>query len=346
KIYCLVRGDTPQIATQRCRAIMTSYQLSDYIDETRLCIVPGDLTLPQFGLLNTDYLQLAKQTQVIYHVGADVNFIKPLDLLLNANVEACQRVLHFSQKDQLKTIHYVSTLSAFPRGGDYIHQHIDEHTPMDLSGYLLGGYEQSKWLGEAIMRNAQQQKLPITIYRPGFIGGSLETGILNDKDLFSRMLLSIIQTTFMPDILPFNFNIVPVDYITQSMVYLASQPERMPVYHFYHERALTIDEIHDAFLANHFPIQTKPYQEWVAYLEECGKDHDYPLKPLLALLNVKDPMADSQLGSHALLPNQGDIYADITKSQLPPTILGKLLPPIELLDFYLKKLSGQYGCLF
>jgi thioester reductase-like protein len=340
-IYCLIRctgSDEPQ---EKLVKALKLYDLYEKIDLSRVSAVIGDFSKPQLGLDSEVYARLSAELDSIYHVGAEVNFIKPLSLLTEANVNSCEYILELAQNGNLKHVHYISTLAALPRSGDYMTADLNENTPLNLSGNLVGGYEQSKWLGEIVMRNAQQQQLPITIYRPGLIGGSLATGLLNNKDVFTRSLQTFIETGSIPDNMSFNFNVVPVDYITQSIVYLAAQPNRLNVYHFYHDLPITTQDIYASLVSSGMAINMEDYSTWSQRLEEWGENHDYALKPLLSFLARNEVSDQKQLNVQAMLVDQGNIYADLTKEALPEYIKEKLWMPKELVDLYVKKLIAS-----
>lgn len=54
----------------------------DGIDlETKICVIPGDMTLPQLGLSDTDQQKLVRDVSIVFHLAATVSFNEPLKYL-------------------------------------------------------------------------------------------------------------------------------------------------------------------------------------------------------------------------------------------------------------------------
>ena len=79
-------------------------------------------------------------------------------------------------------------------------------------------------MAEGIYGSRGARGLPVTIYRPGRIGGHSQTGAANRDDFFLRLLAGCIQIGLAPDI-PLVENLIPVDYAAQAIVHLSQQPE-------------------------------------------------------------------------------------------------------------------------
>ncbi|GFS79768.1 fatty acyl-CoA reductase, partial [Nephila pilipes] len=41
-------------------------------------VIPGDVVLPRMGMSQTDYLKLIEEVTVVFHVAANISFVKPL----------------------------------------------------------------------------------------------------------------------------------------------------------------------------------------------------------------------------------------------------------------------------
>lgn len=75
-IHCLVRQMPGDVSTplQRIVDALNLFRLEP-VDTTRISIVPGDLSLPLFGLLPPEFDRLAATIDCIFHVGAHVNWL-------------------------------------------------------------------------------------------------------------------------------------------------------------------------------------------------------------------------------------------------------------------------------
>lgn len=141
---------------------------------------------------------MGQQIEVIYHNGALVNHLYPYPVLKKSNVSGTQEIIRLAVQSRLKPIHYISTLGVLDdlkSGADRILQ------------------EQS----------AQAREVPVTIYRPGIIGGHSQTGVWNLKDFRCLMIYSCLQLGYWPNI-EMKWEIAPVDYVSQGIVYLSQQP--------------------------------------------------------------------------------------------------------------------------
>ena len=129
-IYCLVRSITSENTLQ-----------------SRVFYLYGDLSLPQLGLDNHQYLELASKIRTIYHCGALVNFTKPYTELRAPNVLGTLELIKLSCITNCR-INYLSTLSVLNKG--------------DQNGYV-----ESKQVAEDLLKQANERGLPVSILRPG-----------------------------------------------------------------------------------------------------------------------------------------------------------------------------------
>jgi thioester reductase-like protein len=95
---------------------------------------------------------------------------------------------------------------------------------------LDGGYPQTKWVAEKLVKIAGDRGLPISIYRPGRISWHSKTGVCNPEDHTSRMIKGCIQLGIAPD-LDALINLAPVDYVSQAIVHLSKQPSSGRTFH-------------------------------------------------------------------------------------------------------------------
>ena len=84
----MIRAKDPAAAKSRLLATYAKRDLlqgdSSWID--RIVCYAGDVSETLFGLSPADHLMLVGQTDVVVHCGAEVNMIKPYQVLAEANV--------------------------------------------------------------------------------------------------------------------------------------------------------------------------------------------------------------------------------------------------------------------
>jgi len=112
-IYCLVRASDIKKGKKRLQKNLETYLLWDETLDSRIFPVLGDLSQPFLGLSRQVFDHLANQINVIYHNGASVNFIYPYSKLKAINVLGTQEVLRLASCNEVKPVHFVSTLSVF-----------------------------------------------------------------------------------------------------------------------------------------------------------------------------------------------------------------------------------------
>lgn len=178
----------------------------------------------RLGLSVEEYEKLAQQVDAIYHNGAVVDFIQPYSALKEPNVIGTQEVLRLACSRKLKAVHYISTLSVF---GEEKPPHSEGFNETDCPYSNIGfanGYAQSKWVAEQLVRIAGERGIPVSIYRPSTIVGHSKTGVWNTGDFLCRMIQGCLQIGEVPEE-ENTFDLVPVDYVSRAVVYLASLPD-------------------------------------------------------------------------------------------------------------------------
>lgn len=106
RVICLVRADSPQHALVRLKASLKAHAVWSEDWEKRLVMVPGDLSLPRFGLDETQFLELARSVDTILHNGAFLHWLHPYKTLAPANVLGTQEVQTPHLHTTLKALHH------------------------------------------------------------------------------------------------------------------------------------------------------------------------------------------------------------------------------------------------
>ncbi len=226
RVYCLVRATNEEDGLHKLHKQFQFYQLPWHVAyEARITVLPGDLARPALGLTETRFQALAEQVDIIYHCGAQVNFIRPYATLKAANVGGTQQILRLASLVCTKPVHYVSSTALFlSRPYTPNERILETDAPLEDS-QLKNGYGQSKWVGEALLRAAHQRGLPTAAYRAPGILASARNGIMRHcDDPWWVLINGCIRLGLYPD-LPRNVMFVPVDYVSRAIVHISLQPE-------------------------------------------------------------------------------------------------------------------------
>lgn len=265
QLYCLVRAQNPDEANQRLAANLESYRLDSHRVMKRVVPVCGNLAAPQFGLTDSEFEKLAVKTDVIFHNGAQVNFVYPYSILKPANVGGTKSVFELAVTDHLKPVHVSSTLSVLfgdrPKYG-----RIDESATFDTPERIPSGYGQSKWVAERIALLAQSRGIPVSIYRPGRITGDSKHGIWSPDDLLVSMLSAVIGLGSAPDS-NVELDLTPVDYVARAISSIASEPASIgSVFHLVNQNLIRWSDLIQAMVRAGFDIRLEPVDRWLEFV--------------------------------------------------------------------------------
>ena len=300
-IYCLVRNcNSLAEGKQKIEANLKHRRLDSILGNedflARIVPVLGDLSQPLLGLEEEQFYQLGEEIDVIYHAGAWVNIIYPYIAMRDANVRGTREILRLASTIKVKPVHYISTVGVFesPRYCG-MKAAIQENDSLLECGEVYGGYCQSKWISEKMIKMAIEREIPATIYRPGFIAGHSQTGASNTEDLFSRLVKCFTQMGCAPK---FDDTIVmdvtPVDYMSRALVRLSMQEDSLgEIFHLVNPQPFSWNGIFAKITALGYPIDLIEYDRWLDRLEEVnGTGSNEELGPVLPLLTEMMPGSD------------------------------------------------------
>ncbi|GGU27437.1 non-ribosomal peptide synthetase [Lentzea flava] len=284
--HCLVRASTADEAARRVRATLSGFGIWSETDAHRIVAVPGDLEKPEFGLSPGDFDALAARIDVIYHSGAQVNFVYPYHVLKPANVDGTRTVLELACRGRAKAVHHISAIDVFVRGEDRL---IRENEAPDAS-VAAGGYIQSKWVAEKMMCTLRDRGLPVAIYRPWVVLGHTETGVSHTTDYTCVVLKGCIQLGAGLDH-DMVVNFMPVDYVSSAIAHLSRQPESFgKVFHFSNHRTAELRDVWQWVREFGYPVEDFTYHDWQRRIAGVDADNAlYPVVPLLTGEHAADP---------------------------------------------------------
>ncbi|KAM5494833.1 Type I Iterative PKS [Microsporum audouinii] len=275
KVACLVRASNEDDGRERIRKALEKYGMQIELD-ARLLVVLGDLSSPNLGMEQQRFDELSEWASVVFHLGAQVNYLQPYAAHREANVLGTFNILRFAANKRPIALHYSSSIAACGLGAAVGEQHIleDEKPAADLgNSSSQNGYPQSKYIAEAMLWNAISNGHPVAIYRLGLVLGHSVSGIGSTDDAAYRLMSSCIQIGNYP-IAPKQRNqFVPVDYVVSCVLEISTsnknlghaynvvQPDQNAVADF----PATFDMLSQSCP---FPLRPIPYDDWVQSLTE------------------------------------------------------------------------------
>jgi amino acid adenylation domain-containing protein/thioester reductase-like protein len=282
RVHCLVRARDGAAALSRIRQAAGRYELGRPDD--RVVPLVGDLAEPRLGLADTAFRDLARGIDVIYHAGALVNFIYPYQELRGANVAGTREVIRLAGLYRGIPVHYVSTTAVLAGLGVAGTREVTEETPLADPESLRMGYVETKYAAEELLRAAGRAGLPVAIYRPLDIVGSVHTGAWSTSTEMAALIRFIADTGLAPDIdLPLDFvaadvcaaairHISVTEGATGRTYHLAS-PENAPL-------GVLVGRLRD----RGYLITEMPFGDWVRELaRQAARDPSHPMAAFLPL---------------------------------------------------------------
>ncbi|MGE6758927.1 thioester reductase domain-containing protein [Corallococcus interemptor] len=273
RLFVLARARDAAQALERVRENLRGYGLWRDADAARLIGVAGDLGRPYFGLSREDYLTLAREAEVIIHNGAHSSYALPYHRLKAVNVLGTLEVLRLACRARVKPVHFVSSLAVFPG-----HPGPQHHLEVELTdpSHVMGGYRQTKWVGDKLVSLAGHRGLPVCIYRPGLITGSQDTGACSTDTFLNETMKGCIQ---LGAALDFNvlLEMVPVDFCARVVAHVALGGKHAgSVFNLPGGRTVSWSELVQMLETLGYPLRRVPYSEWYRELTaavERGEDN-------------------------------------------------------------------------
>jgi formyltetrahydrofolate-dependent phosphoribosylglycinamide formyltransferase len=376
-----VRAKDEAGAMSRLIANLEGHGCFREVYRSRLSVVVGDLAQDRLGLSEQSWINVCQQADAVIHNGAVVHWVFPYAQMRAANVLGTLSAIALCEQGKEKTFTFVSSTSVldteyFVRESDRLialgQDGILESDDLQGSAKGLGtGYGQSKWVGEALTREAGRRGLSGCVVRPGYIVGDTVSGVTNTDDFLIRLVKGCIQVGAYPNIHN-PVNMVPVDHVARVVAACALNPptDQLSVAHVTgHPRSRFADFLG---LLSHFGfnVQQQDYLQWKNALEahvESSKEN--ALYPLLHFVtedlpsSTKAPEMDDQNAREALKKDIRYTGEDVSAGRgvqeaemgvalaflvqigflQPPTQDGQALPDVKVPDAVKSKFSSSGG---
>jgi thioester reductase-like protein len=216
RVECLVQEKFMDAARSAVAALEAQHPHA----RERIGLVPGDITVQGLGIEAKRARELRRTLTQAWHLAAVYDLAVARDVGRRINVEGTKNVLDFvGRAPRFERLQYVSTayVSGAARG-------TFRETDLDVGQGFKNHYEETKFQAEVEVVRSQ---LPRTVYRPGVVVGDSKTGETAKFD-GPYFVLRVMERLPSPGVffrigLGFGtVNIVPVDFVVESMAALAA----------------------------------------------------------------------------------------------------------------------------
>ncbi|QYT04329.1 Non-ribosomal peptide synthetase [Trichoderma simmonsii] len=294
KIRCLVRATTGDQALKRLLDNFKRYghSVTESI-KSRIEAVAGDFSQPNLGLEAHAYNHLVDQTDVVYHLGAHVDYTQPYSGHVEANVRGTYHLLKFACDGHLKPFHYISSISAFGPTGLMKEDGLLEED-QSLEPYLEpalqydNGYGQSQWVADEMVSRLMRRGFPAAIYRLGFILCSSTNGMGNPDDFIGRLFSDCAKLGSYPLLSNQRKEIMAVDHVAAILKAISTSDQSLG--HAYHitpdvGKSIDMNELFE-LTGELCGIKLKglPYADWIKQLKTAQTNTPLRMFPLLPML--------------------------------------------------------------
>jgi len=344
KFYCHVRAGNAEAGLKRIQhAISTHGQALTEEDEKRIVLVSGDLTSKNLGMSEAEWNELAALVDTVFHSAATVNMVKDYFELKPANVGGTREIARFIAEGNRKHLHYASTLSVFVATDRNTGVASEEDT-LDRDFQIYGGYAQTKFAAELLLRELTENTGPISFYRFGLLTGDSHTGKSAKDDFLNMFARGISTLGCVPaSDADMTVDITPVDYAAAAMAHIAVNDTKTGTantYHIANTSGFSLSNLLKVLNKLGFALEVLPAQEFLANLQK--KSHKFNSEESAACLALCRALGNnesfSQFRTLDLFQATGITFdSKNTQAALKGTSIACPEPSEELIDLYLRQ---------
>jgi thioester reductase-like protein len=219
EVLALVRASDTAAAEERIDGVLSTLYRDPSPYRELVRAVPGDVTRPGLGLPAAERTAIAEDVGAVLHCAASIAFDLPLDEAREINVEGTREVVGFAREckllGRLERFLHVSTAYVSGRySGTFRERQL-------VAGQdFRNTYERTKWEAEHVVRAAGD--LSPAIARPSIVMGESGTGWTPAFNVLYWPLRAFSRGLFdeVPALPAAHVDVVPVDYVADSLVHL------------------------------------------------------------------------------------------------------------------------------
>ncbi len=226
-------------------------KLQNYINKklsasqgSRIVILEGDVIAVDLGLSGEEYSIVTKETTHIYHMASRYFYGMDETIAHKVNVIGTRHTIELAVNTK-KLVRFNFYSTAFVSGNK---EGVIMEDELTLPKKFNNHYEKTKYEAEKLVRSFIN-KIPTTIYRPSIIvGDSINGKIDKFKGPYYLIKLFMYSNLILP--MPKNgktpINIVPIDFVINSLYYLSLNPKaKGKTFHLVDPNPITVRQIAD-----------------------------------------------------------------------------------------------------
>lgn len=254
RVYCLVRAESSEQASERILASLRSRDLAMPSSEvgkgSKLVSLACSLQNDKLGLAGSEWESLAGEATLMIHSAWSVNFSLKLRSFQDqlSGLTNLLELRNATRSSAARLVFISSTASVVSAAkGD---RPISETLSSDPDDASPLGYSRSKWVAENILASARvsgsfatpipsstsglpspgigEERTPIIIIRVGQLCGNSRTGAWNATEAYPIMLSSARISGCLPDLRNEALSWLPVDTAARSVLEIATSPPDPP----------------------------------------------------------------------------------------------------------------------
>jgi thioester reductase-like protein len=219
EVIALVRASNDAAAQERLDGVLHKLWRDPEPYRDRVRAVAGDVARPGLGMSQVERASIAEDVGAVLHCAASIAFDLPLEGARAINVEGTREMVGFAREckalGRLERFVHVSTAYVAGRySGTFRERQL-------VAGQTFRNtYEQTKWEAEHVVRAAGD--LAPAIARPSIVMGESDTGWTPAFNVLYWPLRAFSRGLFteIPALPAAHVDIVPVDYVADSLVHL------------------------------------------------------------------------------------------------------------------------------
>ena len=222
-----------------CHRVLAALRAAGASDMTGLDIYEGDVRRPGMGLNDAAAQRLERSIDEVWNSAASLSFLEAdRDDIFAMNVGGTRNVLEFTGRSAGRRLHHIST--AYVAGN-----RTDEalECQVDVGQQFRNPYEASKCAAELLIADAHRSgRMSASVYRPSIVVGDSRTGRVTHFHgvyAFIRAMWRLVDrlrarhtgnnivelALRLPGDPSGTLNFVPIDYVVDSIVAIASRAE-------------------------------------------------------------------------------------------------------------------------
>lgn len=236
KVYCLVRSEKKLLA-------QIEYYFGS-LDMTNIKAISGNIEAHRLGLSKEDYLALADEVDVVYHVAANVHHAGDYADLERTNVEGTKHVIDFCfeadavmQHTSTVSVHGAATVRQTYKNAEF-----DEHILNIGQHYCDNVYIHSKYRAEEAVIEARTKGLKTNIYRIGNLTWRASDGKFqsnsSDNGFLHRLHAMLKLGLYHENMDKYPMDLTAVDECADAFVRLSLLGRTNEIYHMFNHKYL------------------------------------------------------------------------------------------------------------